>query len=74
MVFCESKGEYTSMYSANVPFGWGGLALCGVKLKQLLLVGQVFIISGSQVLSYNHPMNHFLIEETSFSSSNQNNK
>jgi hypothetical protein len=38
------------MYSANVPFGWGGLALCGVKLKQLLLVGQVFIISGSQVL------------------------
>jgi hypothetical protein len=21
MVFCESKGEYTSTYSANVPFG-----------------------------------------------------
>jgi hypothetical protein len=49
-VFCESKGEYTSTYSAIVPFGWGGLALCGVKLKQLLLVGHVFIISGSQVL------------------------
>jgi hypothetical protein len=46
-VFCESKGEYTSTYSANVLFGRGGLALCGVKLKQLLLVGQVFIISGS---------------------------
>jgi hypothetical protein len=30
-VFCESKGEYTSTYSANVPFGYGGLALCGVK-------------------------------------------
>jgi hypothetical protein len=21
LVFCESKGEYTSTYSANVPFG-----------------------------------------------------
>jgi hypothetical protein len=21
LVFCESKGEYTSMYSENVPFG-----------------------------------------------------
>jgi hypothetical protein len=50
-VFCESKSEYTSTYSANVLFGCGGLALCGVKLKQLLLVGQVFIISGSQVLA-----------------------
>jgi hypothetical protein len=40
LVFCESKGEYTSMYSTNVLFGWGGLALCGVKVKQLLLVGQ----------------------------------
>jgi hypothetical protein len=29
----------------------------------LLLVGQIFIISGSQVLSYNQPVNHFLIEE-----------
>jgi hypothetical protein len=62
-VFCESKGEYISTYSANVPFGCSGLALCGVKVKQLLLVGQVFIISGSQVLSYNQPMNPFLIEE-----------
>jgi hypothetical protein len=31
--FCASKGEYTSTYSANVPFGSGGLALCGVRLK-----------------------------------------
>jgi hypothetical protein len=50
-VFCESKGEYTSTYSANVPFGCSGLALCGVKVKQLLLVGQI-IITGreSQIL------------------------
>jgi hypothetical protein len=54
-VFCESKGEYTSTYSASVPFGSSGLALCGVKLKQLLLVGQVFIISGSQVLVIANP-------------------
>jgi hypothetical protein len=33
MAFCESKGEYTSMYSTNVSFGRGGLALCGVRLK-----------------------------------------
>jgi hypothetical protein len=44
-VFCESKGEYTSTYSANVPFGCSGLALCGVKVKQLLLVDQVIITS-----------------------------
>jgi hypothetical protein len=44
-VFCESKGEYTSTYSTNVPFGCSGLALCGVKVKQLLLVGQVIITS-----------------------------
>ena len=55
LVFCESKGEYTSTYSANVPFGCSGLALCGVKLKQLLLVGQIFIISGSQVLVIANP-------------------
>jgi hypothetical protein len=54
-VFCESKGEYTSTYSANVPCGCSGLALCGVKLKQLLLVGQVFIISESQVLVIANP-------------------
>jgi hypothetical protein len=54
-VFYESKGEYTSTYSASVPFGSSGLALCGVKLKQLLLVGQVFIISGSQVLVIGNP-------------------
>jgi hypothetical protein len=44
-VFCESKGEYTSTYSANVPFGSSGLALCGVKVKQLLLVVQIIITS-----------------------------
>jgi hypothetical protein len=44
-VFCESKGEYTSTYLANVPFGCSGLALCGVKVKQLLLVGQIIITS-----------------------------
>jgi hypothetical protein len=44
-VFCESKGEYTSTYSANVPFGCSGLALCGVRVKQLLLVGQLIITS-----------------------------
>jgi hypothetical protein len=42
---CESKGEYISMYSANVPFGCSGLALCGVRVKQLLLVDQVIITS-----------------------------
>jgi hypothetical protein len=54
-VFCESKGEYTSTYSTNVSFGRVGLALCGVKLKHLLLVGQVFIISASQVLVIANP-------------------
>jgi hypothetical protein len=44
-VFCESKGEYTSTYTANVSFGCSGLALCGVKVKRLLLVGQVIITS-----------------------------
>jgi hypothetical protein len=44
-VFCESKGEYTSTYSANVSFGCSGLASCGVKVKRLLLVGQVIITS-----------------------------
>jgi hypothetical protein len=46
----------------------------GLSSKQLLLVGQVFIISRSQVLLYNQPVNHFLIEETSLSSSSQNHK
>jgi hypothetical protein len=52
-VFCESKGEYTSTYSANVPFGYSGLALCGVKVKQLLLVGQVIITSREPGFSIN---------------------
>jgi hypothetical protein len=38
-------GEYTSTYSAIVSFGYSGLALCGVKVKQLLLVGQIIITS-----------------------------
>jgi hypothetical protein len=38
-------GEYTSTYSAYVPFSYSGLALCGVKIKKLLLVGQVIITS-----------------------------
>jgi hypothetical protein len=42
-MFCESKGEYTTTYSANVLFGCSGLALFGVKVKQLLLVGQIII-------------------------------
>jgi hypothetical protein len=45
LVFCESKGEYTSTYSANVSFGCSGLALCGVRVKQLLLVSHVIITS-----------------------------
>jgi hypothetical protein len=52
-VFCESKGEYTSTHSANVPFGCSGLALCGVKVKQLLLVGQVIITSREPGFSIN---------------------
>jgi hypothetical protein len=44
-VFYESKGEYTSTYSAKIPFGCSGLALCGVKVKQLILVDQVSITS-----------------------------
>jgi hypothetical protein len=52
-VFCESKGEYTSMYSANVPFSCSGLALCGVKVKQLLLVGQAIITSREPGFSIN---------------------
>jgi hypothetical protein len=39
------KARVTSTYSANVPFGKSGLAVCGVEVKQLLLVGQVFITS-----------------------------
>jgi hypothetical protein len=50
-VFCESKSEYTSTYPANVPFGCSGLALCGVKVKQLLLVGQIIITSRESGLS-----------------------
>jgi hypothetical protein len=30
-----SKGEYTSTYSANVPFSKSGLAVCGVKAKAI---------------------------------------
>jgi hypothetical protein len=41
--FFKSKDEYTSTYLANVLFGKSGLAICGVKVKQFLLVGQVFI-------------------------------
>jgi hypothetical protein len=52
-VFCESKGEYTSTYSANVPFGCSVLTLCGVKVKQLLLVGQVIITSREPGFSIN---------------------
>jgi hypothetical protein len=52
-VFCESKGEYTSTYSANVSFGCSGLALCGVKVKQLLLVDQVFITSSKPGFNIN---------------------
>jgi hypothetical protein len=52
-VFCESKGEYTSTYSANVPFSCSGLALCGVKVKPLLLVGQVIITSREPSFSIN---------------------
>jgi hypothetical protein len=52
-VFYESKGEYTSTYSANVPFGCSGLALCGVKVKKLLLVGQVIITSRELGFSIN---------------------
>jgi hypothetical protein len=52
-VFCESKGEYTSTYLANVLFGCSGLALCGVKVKQLLLVGQIIITSRGPSFSIN---------------------
>jgi hypothetical protein len=40
-------------HSANVPFGCSGLALCGVKVKQLLLVGQVIITSREPGFSIN---------------------
>jgi hypothetical protein len=53
LVFCESKGEYTSTYSTNVPFGYSGLALCGVKVKQLLLVDQVIITSREPCFNIN---------------------
>ena len=56
-MFCESKGEYTSTYSANVPFGCSGLALFGVKVKQLLLVGQVIITSRKPVLALTQVIN-----------------
>jgi hypothetical protein len=49
----ETKGEYTSTYSSIVPFGCTGLALCGVKVKQLLLVGQVIITSREPGFSIN---------------------
>jgi hypothetical protein len=39
------KGEYTSTYSAIVPFGCSGLDLCGVKIKHFLLVDHVIITS-----------------------------
>jgi hypothetical protein len=52
-VFCESKGDYTSTYSTNVSYGCSGLALCGVKVKHLLLVGQVIITSREEGFSIN---------------------
>ena len=48
-----SKGEYTSTYSAIVPFGYSVLTLCGVKVQQLLLVGQVIITSREPGFSIN---------------------
>jgi hypothetical protein len=52
-----SKGEYTSTYSAIAPFGCSRLALYGVKIKQLLLVGQVIITSRDQVLALTQVVN-----------------
>jgi hypothetical protein len=52
-VFCESKGEYTSTYSANIPFGCSGLALCVVKVKHLLLVDQIIITSREPCFNIN---------------------
>jgi hypothetical protein len=49
----SSKGAYTSTYAAIVSFGYSGLALCGVKVKQLLLVGQVIITSREPGFSNN---------------------
>jgi hypothetical protein len=56
-VFCESKGEYTSTYSANVSFGCSGLALCGVKVKHLLSVGQVIITNREPSLTVTQVVN-----------------
>jgi hypothetical protein len=39
------------MYSANVLFGYGGLALYGVRLKAVAFNMSGFIISVSQVLT-----------------------
>jgi hypothetical protein len=65
-VLCERKGEYTSMYSANISFGWSGLALCGVRLIAVAFSTSSFIINISQVLtcmpSY-YPKGYLLIEE-----------
>jgi hypothetical protein len=49
-------GEYTSTYSAIVPFGCGGLALYGVKIKQLLLVDQIIITSIEPGFSIKHKL------------------
>jgi hypothetical protein len=49
-VWCVKQAEYTSTYSEVVP---SGLALCGVKVKQLLLVGQVIITSREPGFSIN---------------------
>jgi hypothetical protein len=42
---CKAR-ESTHQHTQQLPrFGCSGLALCGVKVKQLLLVGQVIITS-----------------------------
>jgi uncharacterized membrane protein len=68
LMFCESKGEYKLRYSANVPFGWDGLALCIFRFNAVAFNMSGFIINISQVLtlipSY-QPMGYHLIRETS---------
>jgi hypothetical protein len=46
-------GVYTSTDSAIVPFDCSGLALCGVKVQRLLLVGEVIITSRELGFSIN---------------------
>ena len=56
-VQCLSKSEYTSTYSAIVPFGYSELALCGVKSSSCFQLVRLLLLVESQVLALTQVLN-----------------